>query len=182
MARQALKLKQASAVLEIEPKELQNLVQFGVVKPKRSHRTYWFDSSVLLAAKMAFTLKEDLRIPTPVLSELMDAYSEFKEEADRRSAEYVVFRLYISASDSPVKLSLPLRAFEEQIEERMKMIDLFRDMPRGRKRKGWKKEFFESLKSAAEDIGDVTEHVILRTVDSYRREKRTREITVVAEA
>jgi hypothetical protein len=32
MQKQRLKLKQASAVLQIEPKELQNLVQFGVVK------------------------------------------------------------------------------------------------------------------------------------------------------
>ena len=32
MPRQGLKLKQASAVLQIQPKELQNLVQFGVVK------------------------------------------------------------------------------------------------------------------------------------------------------
>jgi hypothetical protein len=33
MQQRRLKLKQASAVLQIEPKELQNLVQFGVVKP-----------------------------------------------------------------------------------------------------------------------------------------------------
>jgi hypothetical protein len=34
MPKLGLKLKQASAVLQIQPKELQNLVQFGVVKPK----------------------------------------------------------------------------------------------------------------------------------------------------
>jgi len=33
MKRQRLKLKKASAVLQMRPKELQNLVQFGVVKP-----------------------------------------------------------------------------------------------------------------------------------------------------
>ena len=33
MSQPALKLKQASAVLKVEPKELQNLVQFEVVKP-----------------------------------------------------------------------------------------------------------------------------------------------------
>jgi ectoine hydroxylase-related dioxygenase (phytanoyl-CoA dioxygenase family) len=36
MQKLGLKLKQASAVLQIQPKELQNLVQFGVVKPKWS--------------------------------------------------------------------------------------------------------------------------------------------------
>jgi hypothetical protein len=39
MGKPALKLKQASAILQIEPKELQNLVQFGVVKPQRSEGT-----------------------------------------------------------------------------------------------------------------------------------------------
>jgi len=32
MEKRGLKLKQATAILQIQPKELQNLVQFGVVK------------------------------------------------------------------------------------------------------------------------------------------------------
>jgi len=47
MPRQGLKLKQASTVLQIEPKELQNLVQFGVVKPRRLEGTYFFDADAL---------------------------------------------------------------------------------------------------------------------------------------
>ena len=43
MTGQMLKLKQANAVLQMEPKELQNVTQFGVVKPKRSGGTYYFD-------------------------------------------------------------------------------------------------------------------------------------------
>jgi hypothetical protein len=43
-----LKLKQASAVLQVDPKELQNLVQFGVAKPKRSEGTHFFDADALL--------------------------------------------------------------------------------------------------------------------------------------
>ena len=57
MLKRALKLKQASAVLKVEPKELQNLVQFGVVKPKRVDGTYLFDRETLLTAKVAFRLK-----------------------------------------------------------------------------------------------------------------------------
>ena len=53
--------------------------------------------------------------------------------------------------------------------------------PRGRKRRGWKKEFLESLAEVAKDIGEVSEEEILRTVRSYRRERRTPEITVAAE-
>src|ERR1700730_13276492 len=48
-----LKLKQASAVLGVPPKELQNLVQFGVLRPRRRARVCFFDANVLLQAKVA---------------------------------------------------------------------------------------------------------------------------------
>ena len=85
MALQKLKLKQASAVLQVQPKELQNLVQFGVVKPQRSAGTYFFDMKVLLAAKVALYLKESLGTRTSVLSKLMDAFSASEEESGRRT-------------------------------------------------------------------------------------------------
>ena len=84
MQKQRLKLKQASAVLQIEPKELQNLVQFGVVKPKRFEGTYFFDTNTLMVAKVAFCLKESLGTRTSVLSKLMDVFlaseKEFKSD------------------------------------------------------------------------------------------------------
>jgi len=70
MEKRGLKLKQATAILQIQPKELQNLVQFGVVKPKRSEGTYFFDMNTLLVAKDAFYLKESLGTRTSVLSKL----------------------------------------------------------------------------------------------------------------
>lgn len=77
MTGQMLKLKQA--VLQVAPKELQNLVQFGVVKPKRTEGTYCFDVGTLLVAKVAFYLKESLGTRTSVLSKLMEAFSASKE-------------------------------------------------------------------------------------------------------
>ena len=77
---------------------------------------------------------------------------------------------------------MPFRALGEQVEERMNWADLYKDLPRGRKRRGWKKEFLESLSEAAKDIGEVSEDEILRTVRTYRKEKRAPEITVVAES
>ena len=52
-----LKLKQASAVLGMPAKDLQNFVQFGVVKPKRREGLYWFDANVLLQAKVGWYLE-----------------------------------------------------------------------------------------------------------------------------
>lgn len=60
MKQTSLKLKQASAVLEAMPKELQNLVQFGVVKPTRRAGLYVFDSNALYAAKVVLFMKKAL--------------------------------------------------------------------------------------------------------------------------
>jgi len=181
MPRQGLKLKQASAVLQIEPKELQNLVQFGVVKPRRLEGTYFFDTSTLMVAKVACYLKESLGTRTSVLSKLMEAFSASEGEFKSENPEYITFNCRLAADEEPIKLGVPFRAFGEQIEERMDRADLYKDMPPGRKRRGWKKEFLESLTEAAKDIGEVSEEDILRTVRRYRKERRAPEITVAAE-
>jgi hypothetical protein len=182
MSGQLLKLKQASAVLQVEPKELQNLIQFRVVKPKRSEGTYYFDLSTLLVAKVAFCLKESLGTRTRVLSKLMDAFSASEEKLKAENPNYIVFTCRIGPEEEPIKLGVPFRALEEQIEDRMSRADLYRDLPRGRKRRGWKREFLESLAEAAKDIGEVSGEDILRTVRRYRRERRVPEITVAAES
>ena len=63
-----LKLKQASAVLGVSSKDLQNLVQLNVLKPSRRDAYYWFDTRRLLEAKVAFYLKESLGASTGVLA------------------------------------------------------------------------------------------------------------------
>jgi len=177
-----LKLKQASAVLQIQPKELQNLVQFGIVKPRRSEGTYFFDTNTLLVAKVASYLKESLGTRTSVLSKLMDVFSASEEELKSENPEYVVFKCRLTAEEEPIKLGVPFRALGEQIQERMSRADLYKDLPRGKKRRGWKKEFLESLTEAAKDIGEISEEDILRTVRTFRKEKRAPEITVAAES
>lgn len=181
MDRQKLKLKQASAVLQVQPKELQNLVQFGVVKPQRTAGTYFFDMKMLLAAKVALYLKESLGTRTSVLSKLMDVFSASEEKLRTQKPNYVVFNCRLTAEEEPIKLGVPFRALEEQVAERMNRVDLYKDLPRGKKRRGWKREFLESLSEAAKDIGDISEEEILCTVRTYRKEKRAPEITVAAE-
>src|SRR5271168_1034748 len=119
MPRQGLKLKQASAVLQIQPKELQNLVQFGVVKPKRSEGTYLFDANALLVAKIAFCLKESLGTRISVLSRLMQAFLAAEEKLKSENPRYVVFTCRLSKNEAPIKLTVPFRAMGEQIEKRV---------------------------------------------------------------
>jgi len=54
--------------------------------------------------------------------------------------------------------------------------------PRARKRRGWKKEFLESLTDVPKDMGEVSEEEILRTVRTYRSEVRAPKITVAAKS
>jgi hypothetical protein len=179
--KEGLKLKQASAVLKIDPKELQNLVQFGVVKPRRSDGTYLFDSKALLVAKVASYLKERLGTRTSVLSKLMDAFSASGEELKSENPQYIVFHCRLAPEEEPIQLGVPFRSLGAQIEERMNRAGLYRDLPRGKKRRGWKKEFLASLSLAATDLGEVSEEEILHTIRSYRKERRAPEITVTAQ-
>jgi hypothetical protein len=181
MQKQGLKLKQASAVLQIQPKELQNLVQFGVVKPKRSEGTYFFDTNTLLVAKVAFCLKESLGTRTSILSKLMEVFLASEKALKSENPKYIVFKCRLSDEEDPIKVGVPFRALGEQLQEQMTRADLYRDLPRGRKRRGWKKEFLDSLTEAAKDIAAVSDEEILRTVGTYRKERRAPEITVAAE-
>ena len=182
MPRRTLKLKQASAVLKVEPKELQNLVQFGVVKPKSVDGVYLFDKVALLTAKVAFRLKDSLGTRANVLSKLIDVFRASEKGLRIKNPEYVVFTCRFSAEEEPIKLGVPFRSLGDEIEQGLNRADLYRDMPRGRKRAGWKKEFLDALSEAAKDIGEISEEEIQRTIRSYRGERRMPEITVAAEA
>ena len=70
------KLKQASAVLGVPPKDLQNLVQLGVVRPARRNSVCWFDTNLLLQAKVAFYLKETLGSSSDLLARFTEAFSK----------------------------------------------------------------------------------------------------------
>jgi hypothetical protein len=112
----------------------------------------------------------------------MEAFSASEEEFKSENPKYIIFDCRLAAEEEPIKLGVPFRALGAQIEEGMSRADLFKDLPRGKKRRGWKKEFLESLTEAAKDVGKVSEEEILRTVRSYRKQRRAPEITVAAES
>src|SRR5215471_591654 len=91
MQNTPLKLKQASAVLGVAPKDLQNLVQFKVLRPARRDNFYWFDNRLLLEAKVALYLKDSLGISTEVLALFTRALSNLKTE-DVTKVRYLSLR------------------------------------------------------------------------------------------
>ena len=176
-----LKLKQASAVLDTSPKELQNLVQFGVVNPRRRAGLFVFDAKVLYAAKVALFLKKALGTNTELLTAFSDALVERFGSWSEEKRDFVVFKSRPSPGGTAVEVKVPFRELARQLEERLKLAELYKDLPRGRKRRGWKSEFLATLIEAAQDMGNVPTEEVLKVIRRYRNEKKQKpEVTVEA--
>jgi len=178
-----LKLKQASAVLGMPPKELQNLVQFGVVRPQRRRGLCVFDTYSLYEAQVAEYFKAALGTRTERLAKFVEAFSVCLKNQSPVVPDFVVFKSEIPPAMDLMEIKLPLKELTAFIEARLQRLALYKDVPRGRKRAGWKQQFLDTLKEAAADLGDVSPDEITRTVREYRKSRKHKpEITVVAEA
>src|SRR5215210_3757629 len=114
-----LKLKQASAVLGVDPKDLQNLVQFKVLCPERRNSLYWFNNRLLLEAKIAFYLKESLGTSTEMLARFTQALSSILKEARVTRLRYVCLRSLPARGREPVEVRIPVRDLAKEIEEQL---------------------------------------------------------------
>jgi len=176
-----LKLKQASIVLGVRPKDLQNLVQLGVIRPVRRDRLCWFDTNLLLKARIAFYLKESLGSSSDLLARFTDAISQSLDEASPSNLTDVCLRSRPINGTDAVEIKIPVRSLARELEEQIPLASAYKDFPKGRKRPGWKKDFLRSLQRAAAGLGDTSEEEILRTVRESRvGRKKQPEITVVA--
>lgn len=172
-----LKLKQASAVLGVSPKELQNLVQFGVLRPAQRNRVCWFDTGLLLQAKVAFYLKDSLGSSSDLLARFTTALSQNLASGKLSELKDVSLHSRPASGKDAVEIRIPLHSLAMELEKQMPRASVSRDLPRGRKKPGWKKDFLRSLEAAAAEMGDVAEEEILKTVRETRvilaRRKRT---------
>jgi hypothetical protein len=166
-----LKLKQASAVLGVTPKDLQNLVQFKVLRPTRRDSFYWFDNRLLLEAKVALYLKESLGTSTEVLALFARALSNLKDE-DVRNVRYLSLRSRPARGREAVEVRIPLRDLARELNEQLPLAAVYPDLPRGRKRPGWKREFIRSLEAAAGDLSGLTESQVAEAIRGFRAEKK----------
>jgi hypothetical protein len=173
-----LKLKQASVVLDVRPKELQNFVQFKVVRPTRRGRAYWFDRETLLQAKCALHLKETLGASTPYLAAFVRAFSGSSARAAARAT--VRFESRSRRGQPPVAIIVPVGTLRQQIEERLPLVALAKDLPPGRRRAGWKQEFLRSLRDAARELPRMSDVAIAGVVREHRRRRGRPEIAVAS--
>ena len=166
-----LKLKQASAVLGVEPKDLQKLVQFQVLRPRRRDSVYWFDNDLLLAAKVALYLKESLGTSSELLARFTEAFSESLKDDESSRVRYVWLRSRPASGQEPVEVRIPVGNLAKELEEQLPRAAMYQDLPRGRKRPGWKREVARKLEAAARDLSGVTEAQVSEAIRAYRAEK-----------
>ena len=113
------KLNRASAILGVRKKDLQNLVQFRVVRPRRRGGLYLFDIPSLYEAEIATTLKITLGMSTPRLSEFVRAFSR-SIRRDRRNAGILMFRIGPSWQGSKVEVGLHFAKLDSRIKRALK--------------------------------------------------------------
>jgi len=181
MQNLTLKLKQASAVLGVSSKDLQNLVQLGVIRPARRNNMCWFDANLLLEAKVAFYLKETLGSSSDLLAKFTEVFSKNLSKAKMGDLGNICLSSRPLNGSSAVEIKIPVRSLAQELEEQIPLASAYKDLPRGRKRSGWKKDFLRSIQKAAADLGNISEEKILKTVrESRSGRKKLPEITVVA--
>jgi hypothetical protein len=176
-----LKLREASAVLGVAPKDLQNLVQFGVIQPQRKDRFFVFDAALLLEAKVAFYLKESLGTSVPLLARFIREI--FKDALQSKSGTFsnVSILSRPAKGKEAVRIEIPLQALAKELEAQLPGPDSLRQGTGGRATKAWKEEITRTFTEAAGDLKGVTEREILDEIKLYRAQrKKSPEITVVA--
>ena len=164
-----LTLKQASAVLDVTPKDLQSFVHAGVLRPRRQGDLRHFDRKQLLSAKVAFFLKDSLGASARYLSRFTRAVSTVPGIA---SAAPNAVRLESGPRGARrVSIPIPLRQLATELDERLPQAERTRDLPRGRKRGACKAEMREALLEGSKDLEGVSTADITRTVADVRRRR-----------
>src|SRR5258708_15441778 len=109
------KLKDASFVLGVSPKDLQNLVQFGVLRPRRQDRFFVFDSSALLQAKVAFYLKESLGISVPLLARFTREIFKYMPVSKPGQVRNISVLSRPLGGNNPIRIDIPLQALAAEL-------------------------------------------------------------------
>src|ERR1700730_5292805 len=144
-----LKLKQASAVLGVPPKDLQNLVQLRVIRPVRRNRVCWFDTNLLLEAKVAFYLKETLGSSSDLLARFTEAFSKDLGKDKMGDLGDICLRSRPLNGTTALEIKIPVRSLARELEDRIPLASVHKDLTKGRKKAGWKKSLLRSAQRAA---------------------------------
>jgi hypothetical protein len=141
----------------------------------------WFDTNLLLEAKVAFYLKETLGSSSDLLARFTEAFSKNLGKSKMGDLGDICLRSRPLNGTDAVEIKIPVRSLAQELEDQIPRASAHKDLPKGRKSAGWKKDFLRSVQKAAGDLGNISKEEILKTVREHRSgRKRLPEITVVA--
>lgn len=152
-----------------------------VLKPRRRLGLCYFDTNLLLQAKVVIYLKGSLGASTRYLSKFAEAVAGLPG-FETSTPAVVSLKSSRGKTEPPVEIRIPLGALAEDLRQRLPLAAAARDLPRGRKRAGWKREFLAAVRAAAGDLEGLSEKQLADTIRAYRRERGKSGLTVVAEA
>lgn len=174
------KLKQASAVLGVSAKDLQNLVQLKVIRPARRNNFYWFNSRLLLEAKVAFYLKESLGSSSELLSLFTETLSRSLGAGDPKKRRYISLRSRPVRGAQSIEIKIPVGSLARELEEQLPQAQEQPDLARGRRRAGWQAEIKQTFEAASRQMGEVPVQKLRQTLaESRSGRKMLPEVTVV---
>ena len=166
-----LKLKQASAGAGRRPERSPKPrpVQGLAANSPRQH---------LLVRQSSSAGGEDRPVPeghgtsTDVLRLFARALSSLSDEHVSK-ARYLSLRSRPAKGREPIEVRIPVRDLANELNEQLPTAAVYQDLPRGRKRSGWKREFTRTLEAAAKDLSGVTEAQIADAIRGFRSGKKT---------
>ena len=174
------RLKEASLVLGVSPTDPQNLVQFGVLQPRRQDRVFVFNSTTLLEAKVAFYLKESLGTSLPLLARFAKEIFREMPGLKRGPTPNISILSRPLRGKKPVQIEVPLRALTAEREAQLPTEKAPRNRGKS-ERNRWREEITRTGTEAAEDLKGTSRKQNLDEVKRYRKKrKKSPEITVVA--
>ena len=173
-------MKQASAALDVPPKDLQNLVQLKVIKPIRRGNLYWFDANLLIQAKVAFYLKQSLGSSSDLLARFTEALSKNVNTLQMHN-KYIWLRSRPTNGAEPVEIKIPIHSLAVEIGYRLPQVYPYKKPRKRQSSAEWKRDFYRAMQEVAIALGDISEEEILKTIREYRAErKKMPEISIVA--
>lgn len=150
-----------------------------MLKPSRKDAYYWFDTRRLLEAKVTLYLKESLGASTEVLARFAAALSSDVTDQDWTRLRYLRLSSRPVRGREAIEVRIPLRNLAKELDEQLPRAQLYQDLPRGRKRPGWKRDLLRNLEAAADDLTGITSVEIRAAIRGYRaRKKGLPEVTV----
>ena len=126
-------------------------------------------------------MKESLGSSNELLSLCTDAVSRRIGKEGPKSRRFLSLRSLPPRGQKPIEIRIPLGSPACEVQEQMPRSVAAKELPRGRRRAGWREEMSRALGESAKQIGDVSTREILVAVKADRRRRRgLPEVTAVA--